>query len=67
MGGGGGERACLPCCNLPHLDGLVSGAREQEVARRHEAHRGDVVVMALQRSDALVALSKVPQTYRHVR
>ena len=48
-----------------YLDGLVSAGGYNVVARGDEADAADVVVVALQRLDALVRL-KVPQLDGHV-
>ena len=49
----------------PFLDGLVSAGGDYVVAGGDEADAADVVVVALQRLDALVRL-KVPQLDGHV-
>ena len=49
----------------PFLDGLVSAGGDYVVAGGDEADAADVVVVALQRLDALVGL-KVPQFDGHV-
>ena len=56
----------LPGGHLPHLDGLVAGGADDEVARRRERHARDVVVVAVHRLQALVVAREAPQLDGHV-
>lgn len=54
--------------DFPHFDQLITWRRYQIVARRSKYHRRDVVIVTVQRFDAVVSWRwKIPQFYSHVR
>lgn len=56
----------IPRRHLPHLDALVPAARHHVIARRHETHARNIVIVPQHGPHAVVALLKVPQLDGHV-